>query len=136
MHLVLFWIGWALIGRYVVFPIWFGLACSPGACSGMLLPLEPSLYLTAGAWIAAGLTGAAWLGRSRARQDPAGPTAFELRVAALENEDRHLQPGELMAKYAISSDGKRYTYAGYQYDALEDALQYARMAAAGTGASR
>jgi len=34
--------------------------------------------------------------------------------------------GELMATYGISFDGKQYGYAGYRYDRLADAVNYAR----------
>lgn len=75
--------------------------------------------------------GAAWLGRPRsspAQQPSEGE--FERKLAALAEDDRQLAESELMVKYGISFDGRRYAYAGYHYDRLQEALQYARMALA------
>lgn len=40
------------------------------------------------------------------------------------------QDGELMAKHAISYDGKRYLLGPYRYDRLADAVNYAQLMAA------
>lgn len=128
--LILFWLVWLVLGRFVVFEIWFGHACKPGACSGILLPLfAPSLLLAVGVWIAVGIGVTMLLQRHRKAPESQGEDAFSSRLRKLVEADAALTTDELMAKYGISFDGRQYRFAGYAYDNMADALEYARIAA-------
>jgi len=46
------------------------------------------------------------------------------------------EPDRVMAELSITHDGRRYYYAGYRYDRLEDAVNYARLQRSRSGATQ
>jgi hypothetical protein len=64
----------------------------------------------------------ATLVRARAQPDPGGPFAQQGSFVAPTDAQR-----ALMASLAIEFDGRAYRFQGYRYDALSDAVDYAKL---------